>query len=94
MAKNESGESVHPAIVPVLEAILETARESFALDKDANGYRTLVGLTRAETVELAALSAVAIAGGEVDGQRLHALRMRTFAAHARRMASAAPGVRQ
>jgi hypothetical protein len=75
-----------------LASLLDIAAKNFALDKDANGVGVLVGLSRAESVELVTLMAKAQAGRDDAPERRQALIARHFAAHCARTRQTAGAV--
>lgn len=77
---------------PALRVLLDHAEQLGAVGKDENGERVLIGLTRAETIELGALMVEDALGGSPDVERARALQLRFRQAHCEilRAARAAP----
>jgi len=75
-------------LVEARETMLALARANFAIDRDAAGEETLVGLSRSETNEVATLSLGALAGLPInDARRWHLLTRHRIALAQRRRAA-------
>jgi len=69
MARNDLAAISDGLLVEARETMLALARANFAISRDAAGAETLVGLSRAETNEVATLSLGALAGLRTDDAR-------------------------